>query len=114
MRRVLALFLLSLPALADGAFPNALQALTRTADAQRIFLGTTFGLVLTEDGGASWRYVCEPYVTGGSNVSLYALQADGAILAVGGGLTRTTDRGCTWSTIAPPAGASWVDVFADP
>ena len=101
-------------AFADGAFPNALQALTRASDPQHIYLGTTFGLVFTEDGGASWRYVCEPYVTGGANVSLYALEADGTLLAVSDKLTRSTDRGCTWTTIAPPSGANWLDAFADP
>jgi photosystem II stability/assembly factor-like uncharacterized protein len=89
-----------------------LQAIVQ--DPQHLYLGTTFGLVFTADAGGSWRYVCEPYVTGGSNVQLYALQPDGALLAVSTQLTRSTDQGCTWSTIAPPAGASWVDVFADP
>jgi len=54
------------------------------------------------------------FTDGGQNVLLYALQADGALLAVADKLTRSTDRGCTWSTIAGPAtGASWMDVFAD-
>jgi len=114
MRALWLLLFVPSAAVADGAFPNALQALTRASDPQHIYLGTTFGLVFTEDAGASWRYVCEPYVTGGANVSLYALEADGTLLAVSDKLTRSTDGGCTWSTIDPPAGAHWLDAFADP
>jgi hypothetical protein len=107
--------LVSSAALADGAFPNARQVLTRQADPQRIELGTTFGLASTEDNGANWHYVCEPYITGSvQNVVLYGLQADGALLALSDKLTRSTNQGCSWSTIDVPANdANWMDVFAD-
>jgi len=113
VRTFLSLVAVSGASFADGAFPNAMQVLIPASDARRIYVGATFGLVFTADAGASWRYVCEPHVTGGSNVSLYALQSDGAILALADNLTRSTDQGCTWSAIAAPSGTAWVDTFAD-
>jgi MYXO-CTERM domain-containing protein len=107
--------LISGSAFADGAFPNALQVMAREAEPQRIHLGTTFGLVSTQDGAQSWRYVCEPYITGGPNAVLYALQQDGALLALSDKVSRSTDLGCSWThAAAAAADALWVDVFADP
>jgi hypothetical protein len=117
VRALLLACFVSFAALADGAFPNASQVLTRTGDPQRVELGVTFGLASTADDGAHWHYVCEPYVTGSvQSVVLYALQADGALLALSANsLTRSTDQGCTWSGVAPPgSGSNWMDVFADP
>jgi len=116
MRRLIAaLALLSGPSVADGAFPNGMQVLVRASDPQRIYLGTTFGLVFSTDAGASFRYVCEPYITGGNNVSQYVLEADGTLLALSDKLRRSTDGGCSWTTVAAPAGSrGWLDVFADP
>lgn len=115
MRASLLVLLIPAAALADGAFPSTRQVLTREADPRRIQLGATIGVVFTEDRGASWRYVCEPYITGGPNVVLYALQADGALLALSSKLSRSTDQGCSWSSVPAPGGdAAWTDVFADP
>ena len=72
------------------------QVLVR--DAQHVYLGTTFGLVLTQDGGATWRYVCEPYVTGSlSSVALYALTARGSVIGLSDHLRRSADF---WSATA--------------
>jgi hypothetical protein len=115
VRALLLVLLIPAAALANGAFPSTRQILTRPADPRRIQLGATIGLVFTEDAGASWRYVCEPYITGGSNVVLYALQADGALLALSSNLSRSADQGCSWTSVpAPGSDATWTDVFADP
>ncbi len=121
MRRVhlsLALVLLASGATAargDGAFPNAMQVLARAGNTQELHLGATFGLITTEDFGAHWSYVCEPYITGGTNVILYAQEPDGTLLALADKLWRSSDAGCTWTLIAPPGGAvGWSDVFIDP
>lgn len=89
---------------------------------RRILLGTNFGLVISEDDGATWRYACEPYVTTGSsaslasaNVSFYQVTADGAVLADSINLTRSDDVGCTWPTSGGSvSGAVIGDIFADP
>ncbi len=109
-------FILLAPSVrADGAFPNAMQLLAPASNPDELHLATTFGLVSSGDGGKSWSYVCEPYITGGPNVSLYAREADGALLAISGPLWRSTDSGCTWAQIANPPGTDgYADLFADP
>lgn len=107
----------SLPALADGAFPNGMSVFAPAATPHRLLMGTTFGLVISDDDGATWHYVCEPYVTGGGEpVVIYAATADGAILAAhSSGVARSTDGGCGWSgSTGALAGQIVTDVFADP
>jgi hypothetical protein len=107
---------------ANGAFPDELSVQFPATAPHRILLGTNFGLVISEDDGASWRYACEPYVTTGSsanlssaNVSFYQVTADGAFLADSINLTRSDDVGCTWPTSSGSvSGAVISDIFADP
>ena len=110
------------PARANGAFPDELSIHLPASAPHRILLGANFGLVVSEDDGATWRYVCEPYVTTGStaslssaNVSYYQVTADGAVLADSVNLTRSDDVGCTWPTSGGSvAGTVVSDIFADP
>jgi len=102
---------------ANGAFPDEMSIHLPANAPQRILLATNFGLVVSEDDGATWRYSCEPYVTGSqAYANLYQLAADGAVLAVSGVLTRSADVGCTWSTAAGDyvVGTIFTDVFPDP
>ncbi|HEY6908266.1 MAG TPA: hypothetical protein VI356_02785 [Myxococcales bacterium] len=115
MRALLLVLLIPAAALANGAFPSARQVLALQAEPRRILLGATIGVVFTDDAGASWRYVCESYITGGPNVVLYAEETDGTLLALSSKLSRSTDGGCSWTSVpAPGNGAAWTDVFADP
>ncbi|HYV66259.1 MAG TPA: hypothetical protein VE964_08445 [Myxococcales bacterium] len=105
---------------ADGAFPTGMSVLVPPSAPQRILMGTTFGLVLSEDGGATFRYVCEPYVMGSSNsgntVLVYQTGSDGAIVAAHlDALSHTSDLGCTW-TRSSGFGADVLvtDAFFDP
>ena len=50
-------------ALGDGAFPDELSVYLPVNAPHRIMLGTNFGLVMSEDDGQNWRYVCELYIT---------------------------------------------------
>ena len=107
---------------ANGAFPDELSIHLPASAPHRILLGANFGLVISEDDGATWRYACEPYVTTGSsaplssaNVSYYQVTADGAVLADSVNLTRSGDVGCSWPTSGGSvAGAVVSDIFADP
>ena len=110
------------PARGNGAFPDEISIHLPASAPRRIVLGANFGLVVSEDDGATWRYACEPYVTTGSsasvsaaNVSYYQVAADGAVLADSANLTRSADVGCTWRTSGGSvAGAVVSDIFADP
>ena len=44
---------------ADGAFPAGEAVLVPADNPQEIFLVTNFGVVLSEDGGATWSWSCE-------------------------------------------------------
>jgi hypothetical protein len=107
---------------ADGAFPDEFSIHFPVGAPHRIYVGANFGLLVSEDDGATWRYACEPWVTEGSsasltqdNVSFYQLTADGAMLAQSREITRSEDDACTW----PPsggviAGKPIFDMFPDP
>ena len=109
-------------ALANGAFPDEFSIHFPASAPHRIYVGANFGLLVSEDDGATWRYSCEPWVTEGSaaaltqdNVSFYNLTADGAMIALSREITRTEDNACSW----PPSGGSVVskvvtDLFPDP
>ncbi len=107
---------------ANGAFPDEFSVHFPASAPHRIYVGANFGLIVSEDDGATWRYACEPWVTEGSsaalsqaNVIFYQLTADDAILALATEVTRSDDDACTW----PPAtgvltGQVLTDIFPDP
>src|SRR2546422_7594557 len=106
---------------ANGAFPDEFSIHFPPGAPHRILVGANFGLLVSEDDGATWRYACEPWVTVGSSdplspvlVSFYQVTADGAVLADWGGITRSTDA-CNWPNSAGSVtGQSVQDIFADP
>lgn len=107
---------------ADGAFPDEFSIHFPAGSPQRIQVGANFGLLVSEDDGATWRYACEPWVTEGSsssltqdNVSFYHLTADDSMIALSREITRSEDDACTW----PPSGGvitdkPVADFFPDP
>jgi hypothetical protein len=120
---LLALVALGPSARANGAFPDEFSIHFPANAPHRIYVGANFGLLVSEDDGATWRYACEPWVTEGSaaaltndNVSFYNLTAGGAaIIALSREITRTEDDACTW----PPSSGAVVmkvvtDLFPDP
>jgi hypothetical protein len=97
---LLALFCLAGPVLADGAFPDELSVYLPPNDPTKIMLGTNFGLVVSQDSGQSWRFICELYITnsGADIVNYYKIGADGAIIAITFvNLWRSSDGGCSWT-----------------
>ncbi len=111
---VLALGLAPARASADGAFPDSSQLLLPADRPNEIVLATNFGLVMSEDDGASWSLVCEPAI--GAFVSLYQLGADDTLYADDvTGLLTSSDGGCTWTRAAGGvAGGAVPDAFPDP
>jgi hypothetical protein len=118
MRRwVLALALAtSLGARADGAFPSAMSVLLPAAFPQRILIGTSFGLVISEDAGATWRYVCEPQVTGSlANVLVYQTASNSEVIAAHQDNLSRSDDLCTWTRATGAMnGLIVVDAFVAP
>ncbi|HVT08230.1 MAG TPA: sialidase family protein [Polyangia bacterium] len=109
---------------ADGGIPGSLAILLPADQPRKVGLATTFGLILSEDAGATWLWTCEqPATTSMANV--YAVGP--AAIASGGvgdrfyalspfeGLAWSDDESCTWQTAAGlPAGAVVSDFFVDP
>jgi hypothetical protein len=122
MRRATVLGLcgvLSWPALAraDGAFPDALSVILPADRPHEITLATNFGLVISNDDGASWSWTCESDAT--NNGYLYQIgptpQDRFFALSGDGKLVYSDDGACTWAVAAGAVGSgSAVDVFPDP
>lgn len=110
---------------ADGAFPDEFSIHFPLNAPQRIYIGANFGMLVSEDDGATWRYACEPWVVLGESdalspvsVSLYQIAQDGTLLATSpqaGRVTRSADVACTWpASTGSVAGQFVSDIFADP
>src|SRR5689334_2030057 len=46
-------------AVADGAFPDSMQIFVPADAPHRIILATNFGLITSDDDGATWEWSCE-------------------------------------------------------
>jgi hypothetical protein len=107
---------------ANGAFPDEFSIHFPADAPHRIYLGANFGLLVSEDDGATWRYACEPWVVSSSNaalasaaVSFYQVTADGVLLASSITMTRSSDMACTWPTATGSvSGVTLADFFPDP
>lgn len=87
------------PAAANGR-PPASVSLAVSPDGRELIAGTTFGAVLSRDGGCSFHWLCEQSIGfGGTFDPKYALGADGTIYATTfEGLRVSRDGGCTFTT----------------
>jgi hypothetical protein len=116
-------------AAANGRFPAA-QFVTLTPDVrgERIALRTTFGLAVSDDAGASWRWLCEELFDYGASGPPWdprlawarGPQATSLLVGLSDGLTRSSDfcaatrvpeaaRDFTGDvTVAPDGVALWV------
>ncbi len=96
----LAALLEAAPAAANGRFPSSVSVSFRPADADDIYLGTTFGLLISRDDGAEFRWVCEKAIGyEGSFDPVYRVALDGTIYAsTYNGLRVSRDGGCTFET----------------
>jgi len=109
---------------ANGAFPDEFSIHFPAGAPSRILMGANFGMLVSEDNGATWRYACEPWVVLGSSAALsdvpvnfYQVTADGkAFIASAIEITRSEDVACTWpvSGGAAIAGQIVIDIFASP
>jgi hypothetical protein len=102
------------PPLTNGVFFQA-------TDDQSLYVRSTFGLLISHDGGCSFRWTCEQNIGyGGTFDPAYAIAADGTLFATTfSGLRVSRDGGCSFTTATAelPAGAPgriadlWVDAI---
>lgn len=95
-------------AVANGRFPASNQIAFSPSDPNLVVVRTTFGILISHDGGTSWRWLCED-VLGLSSTStqdpILGLTANGSIVAAPGSLTGlvvSPDTGCNWKPAADP------------
>ena len=88
------------PARANGRFPAAGQLVVSPKDPSHLVLRTTYGLLLSNDTGQNWDWLCEEAVGYGAQVEdpSFAITGDDTIVvSTFEGLALSPDHGCTWS-----------------
>ena len=95
-------------AAANGRFPRSVKVLFQPGHPETAALGMTFGLLVTRDAGATWRWACESAIGfEGTYDPDFELSASGALFATTYRGLRVNRDGCVW---AAPAGAVGVKV----
>jgi MYXO-CTERM domain-containing protein len=94
---VAAVLAISQLAAANGRFPRAERLLEDPRDSSHLILGGTFGMLLTDDAGGTWRHVCEAsFAEAGLQTDpVIALAPDGAVLAgIYASVARSASSAC--------------------
>ena len=75
-------------------------------DTRSLFVPVTFGLLISRDDGASWRWTCEDNIGySGTFDPTYAIEDDGTIWAsTTHGLRVSRDGGCSFELVGAPLG----------
>lgn len=110
------------PAHANGRAPATNGIHFRPGAPDSLYIASTFGLLVSHDGGCTLRWVCEQNLGyGGRWDPAYAVAADGTLYATTyTGLRISRDGGCSFTTATAelPAGAPgrianrWIDALA--
>lgn len=105
---------------ANGRMPGATGLAIHPTDERQLLLGLTFGLALTRDGGARWKWMCEEQIegTGGDVDPSIVMTADGTLVAISltnGGVLVSRDDGCSFQrVVGPMQGNRGMDLTLDP
>jgi hypothetical protein len=85
---------------ANGAFPESFQLILPSDRGSQIVLATNFGMIISDDAGATWNWTCEEKQT--SMATLYAISAPPLdrffALSSLTGLAYSDDQSCSWTT----------------
>lgn len=102
---------------ANGRFPATVSVHFQPGNDQKIFVGTTFGLLYSPDDGATWYYTCEANI-GYTGIfdPVFAVSPTGALFATTpNGLGVSRDDACTFTVAPAPLGDQWIgDVTVGP
>jgi MYXO-CTERM domain-containing protein len=104
-------------AVADGAFPDSMQIFVPADAPHRIILATNFGLITSDDDGATWEWSCEP--RNDDNTILYQKAASPSprifAVLIAHPMVYTDDLACTWTASGGSLSTLVArDAFADP
>jgi photosystem II stability/assembly factor-like uncharacterized protein len=86
---------------ANGRYPAANQLTIAPSDPQSLLLRTTFGFLVSRDGGVSWDWICEQAVGyAGMQDPAIGVTATGNVLAGAfEGLSLSPDGVCSWGLV---------------
>jgi hypothetical protein len=110
----LALSLAPPTASANGRFPRSVKVIFQPGHPEHIVLATTFGLLQSNDDGATWRWICESAIGfAGTYDPDYEISPTGAIFAntTATGMVVTHD-GCHWNPVPGAVGTTPVTAIA--
>jgi hypothetical protein len=101
-------------ALANGRYPIANQLVVSPADAKRLLLRTTFGLVSSQDQGETFQWVCEKAAgfVNNEDPPIEVTEDSSILVASSQALNISHDGGCAWQTALEAL--SIVDADVDP
>jgi hypothetical protein len=101
---------------ANGAFPDSLSILVPPDRPHEIILATNFGVLISEDDGAKWFWVCEQAVASQARLYQMGPPPTDRLLAVSPlALVLSTDGACSWQAAGGAiSGATVNDAFPDP
>ena len=102
-------------ALGNGRFPAAGHIAVDPTDPGPVMVRTTYGLLTTRDGGATWDWICEQAVgwTGQFDPSI-AITADGSVIAgIYDRLSVAHRDACSWASAPPLDQKNVVDVSTE-
>jgi hypothetical protein len=98
---------------ANGRVPQSIKLRFRPGSTTDIFLGVTFGLMVSNDNAQTWRWICESAVGfSGTFDPDYEYSPSGAIFASTFDGLRYTRDGCNWSGVPAPLGTWLVTTVA--
>lgn len=107
---------------ADGAFPDSMGIFLPADKPNQIIATMNFGLLISDDSGVSWKWVCEQAIgqnislVGGPPISIYQLgpvPEDYLHAVSSDGVFSSMDSACTWKAATGPM-TDPTDVFPDP
>jgi hypothetical protein len=97
---------------ANGRFPAANQIVVDPSDPSHIVVRTTYGLLVSQDGGQAWDWICEQSVQwSGQYDPPVTITEDGTLIAgIYDHLGVGTQAGCVWDRPAPLEMKNVIDV----
>lgn len=85
-------------ALANGRFPAVDQLVAEPKNPDHLVLRTTFGLLVSKDGGGAWDFLCEEALGyKDTDPALAVLEGGRILLGLPDGVSVSDDEGCTFA-----------------
>ncbi|HTR56436.1 MAG TPA: sialidase family protein [Kofleriaceae bacterium] len=97
----------------NGRAPLTNGIFFKPGDVQSLYVGTTFGLLISHDGGCTMQWVCEANIGfSGTPDPIYAIATDGSIFATTvSGLRISRDGGCSFQTASTLPASTWISAL---